>query len=129
MPIEPTIAFTLFDKTLSILGLMRDKKRQCTEKTDQALMALYAALAETRRYIADLEDGKPHDRNREFSLANLWNTASVPLREIDPELAERCFIKGSYWMESDTWDTERIKAKGIAINSMFEATRLLLTGQ
>lgn len=49
MPIEPTIAFTLFDKTLSILGFMRDKKRQCTEKTDQALMAIYAALAETRR--------------------------------------------------------------------------------
>lgn len=41
-------------------------------------------------------------------------------------LADRCFIKGSYWMEPDIWDAKRIKAKGIAIEEMFEATRQLL---
>jgi hypothetical protein len=122
----PSVAFTLFDKVLSVLGLIRDKKRQRTEQTDQALLALYAALTETRLYISELEHGKPHSRKKEFAIARLWNTASVPLREIDPDLAERCFDKGSYWMEPDIWEPERIDAKGIAIESMFEATRQLL---
>jgi len=45
---------------------------------------------------------------------------------VDPKLAERCFEKGGYWMEPDAWDQKRIHAKGIAIESMFEATRQLL---
>jgi len=87
--VEPVLAFTLFDKALSVLGLVRERKKQRTEKTDQALFALYAALAETRSYIIDLEDAKPRDRTKEFAISRLWNMASVPLREIDPELANR----------------------------------------
>lgn len=123
---EPILVFTLFDKAISVLGLIREGKKERDEKVDQALMALYTALAETRRYIADLDDGKAHDRDKEFALARLWNTASVPLRQIDPELAEKCFIKGSYWMEPAIWDAKSIKAKGIAIEQMFDATRELL---
>jgi hypothetical protein len=100
---EPTTAFTLFDKALSVLGLIRDKKKQRDEKNDQALAALYAALTETKQYILDLDEGKHRDRNREFAIARLWHMASVPLRAIDTELAERCFLKGGYWMEPDIW--------------------------
>jgi hypothetical protein len=124
--IESSLAFTLFDKALSVLGLIRDKKQRRTEKTDQALLALYDALAETRSYISELQSGKPQNREREFAIARLWSTASVPLREIDRELAERCFEKGGYWMEPEAWDSKRIEAKGIKIESMFEATRQLL---
>ena len=125
--VDPAITFTLFDKALSVLGLIRDKKQKRTERIDQALHALYAALADTRSYISELENGKPRDRGKEFAIAHMWNTASLPLREIDVGLAERCFEKGGYWMEPDAWDPERIKAKGIAIESMYEATRQLLT--
>jgi hypothetical protein len=93
---EPTTAFTLFDKTLAVLGLLREKKKRRDEKTDQALTALYAALAETKQYVSDLDEGKTRDRDREFAIARLWHTASVPLRAIDTELAERCFLKGGY---------------------------------
>ena len=124
--IEPTTAFTLFDKTLSVLGLIRDQKKQRTEQIDQALLALYAALAETRSYLSDLKDGKRRDKKREFAIARLWNTASVPLRQIDKDLAERCFLKGGYWMEPEAWDQKKIEAKGITIDSVFEATRQLL---
>lgn len=89
--------------------------------------ALYtAALAETKAYIADLKSGKPKDTQRQFAIARLWNTASVPLREIDKDLAERCFLKGGYWMEPEAWDEARLEAKGITIDSVFEATRQLL---
>lgn len=53
--IEPPTAFTLFDKTLSVLGLIREQKKQRTEKIDQALLALFAALTETRSYLSATE--------------------------------------------------------------------------
>jgi hypothetical protein len=124
--IEPAIAFTLFDKLLAGLGFLREGKRRRTEKTDQALLALYAALAETRAYIIERESGKRRNREREIAIAKLWHNASVPLREIDVEFAERCFIKGGYWMSPEAWDKKQIQEKGIAIDSVFEATRKLL---
>jgi hypothetical protein len=124
--IEPVVAFTLFDKVLAGLGLIREGMKQRTEKTDHALLALYAALAETKAYIADRGKGKRRDRQREFEIAKLWHSASIPLRVIDKAFAERCFLKGSYWMEPDTWDKKRIEEKGIAVDSVFEATRKLL---
>jgi hypothetical protein len=125
-PMEPTTAFTLFDKTIAVLGLIRENKKQRTEKPDQALTALYTALAETKAYMADLKSGKPEDKQRQFAIARLWNTASVPLREIDKDLAERCFLKGSYWMEPEAWNQAQLEAKRITIDSVFDATRQLL---
>ncbi|MHB8868729.1 MAG: hypothetical protein ACYC6T_05880 [Thermoleophilia bacterium] len=124
--IESVLAFTLFDKVLAVIGLIRSGKKERSGKVDRALMALYTALAETKAYITEQEGGAPRDRQRESQLARLWQTASIPLREIEPELAERCFEKGGFWMDSDTWDAERIRSKGIAIESVFEATRSVL---
>lgn len=124
--IESAIAFTLFDKVLAGIGLIRDDKKRRTEKTNQALFALYAALAESRSYIAERAAGKRRNRDKEFAIARLWHAASVPLREIDREFAERCFVKGGYWMEPDAWDKKRIREKGIAIENVFDETRKLL---
>ncbi len=124
--IEATVAFTLFDKVLSCLGLLREGKKQRTEQVDHALLALYAALSETRAYISDREKGKRRSRKREFELARLWHSASIPLRTIDKEFAERCFLKGSYWMEPDIWNKKLIEERGIAIDAVFDATRKLL---
>ena len=120
------ITFLLFDKVLTVLGLLREGQKRRTDKTEQALLALYAALAETKRYIQEQKDGAPRDHNKEYQIAELWHKASVPLREIDTEFAERCFLKGGYWMEPDAWDKAQIAQKGIAIDSVFEATRALL---
>lgn len=124
--LEPTTAFTLFDKILAGLGLLREGQKTRNEKTDHALLALYVALTETKSYIESREKGKRRNREREFELARLWHNASIPLRAIDKEFANRCFLKGSYWLEPDTWDKERIEDTGIAINSVFDATRQLL---
>jgi hypothetical protein len=120
------ITFILFDKVLTVLGLIREGKRRRTDKTEQALLALYAALAETKRYVQDQKNGISRDRDKEYAIAALWDKASVPLREIDIELADRCFLKGSYWREPGAWDQAQIEQKGIAIDAVFEATRALL---
>lgn len=124
--IESAVAFTLFDKVLAAIGLLREGQKRRTEKTDQALFALYAALSESRAYLNDRAAGKRRNRAREFEIAKLWHSASVPLRDIDLELAERCFFKGGYWMEPDAWGKKRIQEKGIAFDAVFEETRKLL---
>lgn len=125
---EPMVAFTLFDKVLDGIGLIRKGKKERTEKIDQALLALYAALGESRAYQAEIENGKRLNKKREFEIAKLWHVASVPLREIDPVFAERCFIKGSYWMEPNTWNKRRLQEKGLDFETVFEQTRKLLVG-
>jgi hypothetical protein len=75
--VEPVIAFTLFDKLLAAIGLIREGQKIRTEKTDQALFALYTALAETRAYITYRAAEKPRDIEREFVIAKLWHTASA----------------------------------------------------
>jgi hypothetical protein len=124
--LDPAVAFTLFDKMLAGLGLLREGKKQRTEKIEQALLALYAAIAETKSYIQVQHSGALRSREREFEIAKLWHKASVPLRTIDPEFAGRCFLKGGYWMEPEAWDQTRIAGQGISIDAVFEATRALL---
>ena len=67
--LESTVAFTLFDKVLTVLGLLREGKKQRTEKTDQALLALYAAITETKAYIQERRGGAPRDHRREYQIA------------------------------------------------------------
>jgi len=125
MPELITIA-ELFDKSLSILGLIREGKKQKNEKMDHALFALYTALNETKSYVERLASGRRRNRKSEFALAKLWHNASIPLRYIDQELAKRCFIKGSYWLEPEVWSEHRIRNNKIDIESMIKSTRKLL---
>src|SRR5580658_4063310 len=118
----PEIAVTIFDKCLSALGLIREGKQRRTKKVDEALYALYAALNETTKYIHERNDGKRRDRNREYHLAQLWEKASVPIRHIDGTLAARCFAKGNYWMNPDSWTNVRIRASGITLDEMLSRT-------
>jgi hypothetical protein len=117
---------TLFNKTLEIFGLIREGKKRKDEKIDLALFALYTALCETRAYVHDLNDGKRRNKKKEWRLAMLWHKASVPLRYIDRDLARRCFIKGGYWLEPETWSTAKVRNNGIALEKVYKKTKELL---
>ena len=123
---EVSVAFIIFDKCLNAIGLIRDGKVKKNTQTDKALLSLYAALSETKAYVAYIAEGKPCDRQREYKLAKLWHEATVPLRHIDKDLADRCFLKGSYWMEPESWTEAGIKENRIALDQVFESTRDLL---
>jgi|WetSurMetagenome_2_1015567.scaffolds.fasta_scaffold431079_2 hypothetical protein len=125
MPIAE-VAFPIFDRCLSALGLIREHRKYRNERTDQALYALYTALNETKAYMQHIDSGKKRDRKREWAIAKLWHDASVPLRDIDRDLAERCFLKGSYWLEPDTWTEVMIKKKRIKLDQVLKSTRNLL---
>lgn len=123
---EIMTAITIFDRMLAAVGLIRANKKERSERTDQALYALYTALNETKAYMSYLESGKKRNRKREFAIARLWHDASVPLRTVDRDLARRCFIKGSYWLEPDTWSELMINRKRIGLNQVIESIRDLL---
>ena len=124
--VEVSIALMIFDRCLNVIGLIRDGKVKKNTQIDKALLALYAALSETKAYVAYIAEGKPYDRQREHKLAKLWHEATVPLRHIDKDLANRCFLKGSYWMEPDSWTEAGIEENRIALDQVFESTRDLL---
>ena len=123
---ELVSALAIFNRLLAAVGLIRAKQKEKSERTDQALYALYTALNETKAYVSYLQTGKERDRKREFAIAKLWHDASVPLRKVDRDLAERCFIKGSYWLEPDTWSELMINRKRIGLNQVIKSTRELL---
>jgi len=123
---EIMTGITIFNRLLAAIGLLRAKKKERGEKTDQALYALYTALNETKAYMSHLQSGKERDRNREFFIAKLWHDASVPLRKVDRDLAKRCFDKGNYWLEPNTWSELMIISKRIDLSQIMESIRDLL---
>jgi hypothetical protein len=128
MPEVSTI-FTIFDKFLNVIGLIREGKIRRDNKIDSALHALYTALSETKAYVVSLKNGADRNRNKEHNLAKLWHEASVPLRHIDPELAGICFLKGSYWLEPEAWTEAMVQENQIALDHVFNRTKELLIGK
>ena len=127
MPGEEIItAVTLFNRLLSAIGLIREKQKERNDRVDKALYALYTALNETKAYVSSLDSGAERDKIRELSIAKLWQDASVPIRKVDPKLAERCFDKGSYWYEPEAWSQLMIHRKEIGLDQVIESTRELL---
>ena len=122
----PVVAFAIFDRLLAAIGLIREEMRRKSQRTDKSLYALYTALIETKSYMTYLRSGNKKDRDREETIARFWHDASVPLRKVDRDLAERCFLKGSYWLEPDTWSASMIENKRIGLEQVIESTHELL---
>ena len=58
--------------------------------------------------------------------ALLGQAPSVPIRHIDPDLAHRCFLKGSYWHEPASWSEAQVEESRIALDQVMESTKKLL---
>ena len=120
------LAFAVFDRLLAVLGLVREGRKVKSERTDQALNALYVALNETKSYVDRLDSGGRRSRSSEFEIAHLWQMASIPLRELDPDLALRCFIKGGYWLKPSTYTSLKVRKQRIGLDQVLDSTRELL---
>lgn len=127
------------DSVLGWFGFLRKEKTTQDEQERRAIRALYAAVMETGIYFRRLE--KPHlantkreqkefkrDINKEEALARLWTEASIELRDVNPDLAERCFFKAQYWIDRDEWTEEDIHRTNIALKRMTDDARILLHG-
>lgn len=96
------------------------------EQFRRALKEVLRALNKTKAYIADRTCGQPRDRAREEELSLAWTRASGELWGVDPDLAERCELKGEYWADPAAWDQDDIEQARIGIEQVSEEARSLL---
>ncbi len=120
------ILINAIDAALKFVRLARDGKIREEEHLTQALNALYVALSETKLYIVSRKRTGKADRQKEEDLSRLWVQASIPMRYIDQDLADRCMLKGDYWADPGEWNDERIEESRIEIGRVFAEARELI---
>jgi hypothetical protein len=122
---ETTLVLTIFKEFRDwILGI--DKANLEHNKEDKtALKTVYKALSETKSYFTD-RNIMPRDRDRERQISNLWFDSSSELKNIDQNLAVRCFLKGDFWTDPDSWEQNEGEKLNISIDEMTKLARELL---
>jgi hypothetical protein len=109
---------------LKLGGLLRAVGEDRTKSAEYkgAVQSYDKALRETVTYPESVRLGKkPSNQDSEMELSRLWSDASVAVSTFDPELANRCFIKGQGWLDPKVWNDDRYKKYGIGIDDMREA--------
>lgn len=61
-----------------------------------------AAIA-TKAYLTDIRGGSAPDREKEHSLARLWQTAAVEITEYDHQLFVSAELKALGWADPAEW--------------------------
>ncbi|HTA59652.1 MAG TPA: hypothetical protein VK805_15935 [Candidatus Baltobacteraceae bacterium] len=134
---ETSILLKAADSILGWLGLLRKEQLGRGERERRAIKALYIALNETNLYFRRLD--RPHlarskQERKEFqrniraeeALSRLWIEASVELRDINPDLADRCFLKGTFWADRDQWSDEDVQRANITLQKVVRDARAFL---
>jgi hypothetical protein len=87
-----------------------------------AVTAYHSALRETVIYMQKLKetDQRVNDTKQQ-ELADLWSKASEKMVKFDPQLANRCFIKGQGWLDPTVWNDPRYTEYKVSIDDMREA--------
>jgi hypothetical protein len=112
----------LKDVALKIAELLFSRRDKLDEAHKIAREKVYLALSETKFYLADFKKGA-RSRDTEKNLSMLWREASVSLRKIDHDLADRCFVKMDYWAAPSEWTDADIKKAKIGFETVFKRTR------
>jgi hypothetical protein len=84
--------------------------------------AFQLALRETVVYMQRVgTNHAAYSEEGEQRLSLLWTEASNAIAEFDPNLAERCYIKGQGWLDPAVWDNPRFKDYKVGIDDMRQA--------
>jgi hypothetical protein len=88
-----------------------EKRRQ----REEIQKAITKAFNNTEKYYAYLDQGNAQNRDREFDLASDWDNASILIKDLDTDLANRLSLKAGFWRDGGTWSAEKIKSMGIQL--------------
>ena len=91
-----------------------------------AIKAIHKAATETNSYLAEVKEGKKAEKEKEKFLSMLWYEAMEAIQPINPELAEKCLIKGQCWSDPRLFTSEEYKSVPLSIEYMFSETRKIL---
>lgn len=117
---------------------LRQRKRELNDREQMALERLGKAVTETRLYLKRLDRAaiskakkgqaeRRRARGTEEELSRLWTDASIALRRVNQNLAERCYLKGGYWADPENWSAADIKSTNIAFEEMDDELHKFLT--
>jgi len=120
------IAATTVEKITSLKNSFIQSRRDRNDEYDLALTSLLAAICETKLYVAVSERSGKADLEREALIAHLWHKAAVAMRRFNADLAQRLYLKGSYWTEPSSWTDTDVKNNKISLDEMHEVCRQLL---
>ena len=100
-----------------LLAALQEQRNIQSERLDNALVAIVAAIAKTREYV-ERENSEKRDRTKELELSNLWELAAIKVRRVDPRLAKRLLFKSFYWRDAMSLPRKTILEKGIALRQV-----------
>lgn len=123
---ETTIVLSVFKEIRDWIFGIEKSRTENLKENKIAIKAIYIALAETKFYFADIKT-KKRDIEKERQISKLWFEASVELKTIDTDLAERCFRKGDYWADQENWNQKDKETLNISLEEMTKLSRKLLT--
>ena len=115
----------VLDRFIALLGPIATLSRDKRELKDNALRAISHALTETHIYYSSLNRGNDRNLETEAQLARYWSAASIPLRHIDPDLAQTCEHKSEYWVSPENFSEEQVKETGIRLTEVKNAYKQL----
>jgi hypothetical protein len=111
---------------VALVGFLTGIRERRDDRVRAALSSLGKALVETRLYLRDQERGGKQDTDREDDLVRRWADTASALYALDTHLADVCEHKSRYWMEPAGWSEHDVRAKGIAIDCIYETYGTLL---
>ncbi|MCG8550224.1 MAG: hypothetical protein MI799_07475 [Desulfobacterales bacterium] len=91
-----------------------------------AIRAIHKAATDTNSYLSDLRDNKESNKEKERELSLLWYEAMEAIQPINPELAEKCLIKGQCWSDPRLFHSEKYQVVPLSIDYIFSETRKIL---
>lgn len=104
----------------------RSKSFEKAEEFEEALKALDAALAATVEYLDQLGPAGRPDKSKEDKLSKLWRAAAFAVRPFNPDLSERCFMKGQGWLDPSLWSDPEYEELRHCIKEMRNAVRQMI---
>jgi len=137
--LEVPLLLKAADSILGWFGLLRKEQKERQDAERRAIKALYVALNETLTYFRRLDHpelAKGSEKEQfersiktEDSLSRLWMEAAVELKDVNTELSQRCFMKGVYWTDRDSWTDEKVKIANIKLEALLVDAKALLGGE
>lgn len=121
-PPQPMIG-EVISSILSLFNEGSKLRREQGELRETALDSIYMACTETKLYATEWDRTGKRNRKREVQLARLWKKASIPVRHFDPELANKCYYKGEYWLDPERWEDGEVRRLGIDLDRVILEAR------
>ncbi len=106
----------LLEELLKLLWtVLKEGKANKEHINSQQYEFLKVASKAVRQTLSYIRSEHKRDTTTEEKLSELWANVALAARPFDSDLAERCYLKGNYWADPNSWSDEEVKNAGIEI--------------